>query len=191
MKAIFVVMNTTWAVVKISPEKSSGLYGIWTYEPMTSAILVSQRSRDQIPYGPEFFFRPYFHYCSSSVHYCESHFHIQRRHCWLWQYAGRVSHELRNRPRSPWLSGRASEHGIRRSWGLISHSEFFFVPRPWPDGKYLFLIRSYSSYREKVGSRKGLEFTEFKLAGFNCERRTRGINNFNLRPQGGSMEKDT
>ena len=34
------------------------------------------------------------------------------------QYAGRVSYELRNRPRSSveslWLSGRASEHGIRR-----------------------------------------------------------------------------
>ena len=38
---------------------------------MTFAILVSQRSRVQIPYGPEFFFRPYFHYGSSSVHYCE------------------------------------------------------------------------------------------------------------------------
>ena len=32
MKAIFVVMNTTWAVVKIRPEKNSGLYGIWTHD---------------------------------------------------------------------------------------------------------------------------------------------------------------
>ena len=31
---------------------------------------------DSIPYRPEFFFRPYSHYCSSSVHYCEDHFHI-------------------------------------------------------------------------------------------------------------------
>ena len=30
MKAIFAVMNTTWAVVNIGPEKNSGLYGIWT-----------------------------------------------------------------------------------------------------------------------------------------------------------------
>ena len=30
MRTIFAVMNTTWAVVKIRPEKNSGLYGIWT-----------------------------------------------------------------------------------------------------------------------------------------------------------------
>ena len=30
----------------------------------------------QIPYRPEFFLRPYFHYCSSSVPYCEDCFHI-------------------------------------------------------------------------------------------------------------------
>ena len=30
MKAIFVVMDTTWAVVKIRPEKNSGLYRMWT-----------------------------------------------------------------------------------------------------------------------------------------------------------------
>ena len=29
-----------------------------------------------IPYRPEFFLRPYFHYCSSSVPYCEDCFHI-------------------------------------------------------------------------------------------------------------------
>ena len=27
-------------------------------------------------YNPKFFFRPYFHYCSSSVHYYEDRFHI-------------------------------------------------------------------------------------------------------------------
>ena len=31
MKAIFSLMNTTWAVVKIRPEKNSGQYGIWTH----------------------------------------------------------------------------------------------------------------------------------------------------------------
>ena len=37
MKAMFAVMNTTEAVLKILPEKKSGLYGI---ELMTSAIPV-------------------------------------------------------------------------------------------------------------------------------------------------------
>ena len=32
MKAIFAVMNTTQAVVKIRPEKNLGLYVIWTYD---------------------------------------------------------------------------------------------------------------------------------------------------------------
>ena len=40
MKAMFAVMNTTWAVVKIRPEKNSGLYEIWTHDPCnTSAVL--------------------------------------------------------------------------------------------------------------------------------------------------------
>ena len=61
MKAIFVVMNTTWAViVKIRPEKNSGMYGIWIF----------------LSFFVCFFFRPSFHYCSSSVHYCEDRFHI-------------------------------------------------------------------------------------------------------------------
>ena len=34
------VMNTTWAVVKIRPEKKLGLYGIWTHAVCdTSAAL--------------------------------------------------------------------------------------------------------------------------------------------------------
>ena len=37
---------------------------------MTSTIPV------QIPYRPEFFFRPYFHFCSSSIHYWEDRSHI-------------------------------------------------------------------------------------------------------------------
>ena len=40
MKVIFAVMNTTWAVVKIRPEK---IQACMEFEPMTSAILV-QRS---------------------------------------------------------------------------------------------------------------------------------------------------
>ena len=40
-----------------------------------SAIHRQRRGRVQIPYRPEFFFRPYFHYYSSSVHYCEDHSH--------------------------------------------------------------------------------------------------------------------
>ena len=40
MKAIFAAMNTTWAVVKIRPEKNSGLYRIWTHDLCdTSAVL--------------------------------------------------------------------------------------------------------------------------------------------------------
>ena len=38
--------------------------------------MVLQRSWVQILYRPEFFFRPYFRYCSNSVHYCEDRFHI-------------------------------------------------------------------------------------------------------------------
>ena len=32
MKVILAVMYSTWAVVKIRPEKNLGLYGIWTHE---------------------------------------------------------------------------------------------------------------------------------------------------------------
>ena len=32
----------------------------------------------QIQYRPKFFFRPYFHYCSSGVHYCKDCFHIHK-----------------------------------------------------------------------------------------------------------------
>ena len=39
MKAIFAVMNTTWAVVEIRPEKNSGLYRIWTHDCNTVAVL--------------------------------------------------------------------------------------------------------------------------------------------------------
>ena len=40
MKAIFAAMTTTWAVVKIRPEKNSGPYRIWTHNLCdTSAVL--------------------------------------------------------------------------------------------------------------------------------------------------------
>ena len=40
MKAIFAAMNTTWAVVKIRPEKNSDLHRIWTHDLCdTSAVL--------------------------------------------------------------------------------------------------------------------------------------------------------
>ena len=82
-----------------------------------------------------------------------SYFYLQTlryRHCWSWQYAGHVSYELRNRPRSPqslWLSGRASERGIRRSEVrfLMETQNFILVPRSWQDEKTylsLFLYRA-------------------------------------------------
>ena len=58
-----------------------------------------------------------------------SYFYLQTlhyRHCWSQEYAGRVSYELCNRPRSP-----GSLCGAK-VWGSISHgdSEFFLWPTP-------------------------------------------------------------
>ena len=64
----FAVMNTTWAVVKIRPEKISGLYGI--VEVMGSN-----------PVQAWIFFRPYFHCCLRIVHYYEDRFHIHDVFC--------------------------------------------------------------------------------------------------------------
>ena len=44
LKAIFGVMNTTWAVVKTRPEKNSGLYGIRTYYPCDNGAVLYQLS---------------------------------------------------------------------------------------------------------------------------------------------------
>ena len=45
MKAIFAVMNTTWAVMKIRPEKkNSGLYGIWTHDLYDTGAALKQLS---------------------------------------------------------------------------------------------------------------------------------------------------
>ena len=68
LKAVFAVTNTTWAVVKIRPERNSGLCRIWTHDLCNTSALVWQR--------PEFFSRPYFHYCSRKVHYYKDCFCI-------------------------------------------------------------------------------------------------------------------
>ena len=44
MKAIFAVINTTWAVVKIRPEKNSGLYEIWTHDLCDTSVVLYQLS---------------------------------------------------------------------------------------------------------------------------------------------------
>ena len=56
MRTIFAAMNTTWVVVKLKPEKNSGLYGTWTG-------IVKVMGLNPAPYRPKFF-RPYFYYCS-------------------------------------------------------------------------------------------------------------------------------
>ena len=44
MKAIYEVMNTSGAVVKIRPEKNSGLYGIWTHDLCDTGAVLYQLS---------------------------------------------------------------------------------------------------------------------------------------------------
>ena len=44
MKAIFAVMNTTWAVVKIRPERKLGLYRIWTHDFCNTGAVLYQLS---------------------------------------------------------------------------------------------------------------------------------------------------
>ena len=44
VKAIFVVMKTTWAVVKRRPEKNSDLYGIWTHDLCDTGAVLYQLS---------------------------------------------------------------------------------------------------------------------------------------------------
>ena len=47
------------------------------FEPMTSVIPVQRSTNWANKLIRSLYFRPYFHYCLSSVHYCEDHFHIQ------------------------------------------------------------------------------------------------------------------
>ena len=42
---ILAVMCTTWAVVKIRPEKNSGLYGIWTHDLCDTGAALYQLSQ--------------------------------------------------------------------------------------------------------------------------------------------------
>ena len=44
MKAIFAVMNTTWAVVKIRLQKNSNVYGIWTHDLCDTVAALYQLS---------------------------------------------------------------------------------------------------------------------------------------------------
>ena len=44
IKVIFVVMYTTWAVVKIRPEKNSSLFGIWTHDLCDTGAALYQLS---------------------------------------------------------------------------------------------------------------------------------------------------
>ena len=58
-----------------------GLFGTNTPGWLVSSVVwaLHQYRRDhgfKSRTGLNFFFRPYFHYCSSSVHYCEDRFHI-------------------------------------------------------------------------------------------------------------------
>ena len=123
-ESYFAVMCTTWAVVKIRPGKNSGLCGepmtptkpvqrftnpankptgswsLWWFQinPVVSVGRALRRCRRG--HGFEFrtglnFFRPYFHYCSSSVHYCKDRFHIRVFICssniWLSYIHSRLS----------------------------------------------------------------------------------------------------
>ena len=62
MKVIFAVMNSTWAVVIIRPEKEILARTVFEHVWICSRL--------------EYFFKAYYHYCSSTAHYCEDHFHI-------------------------------------------------------------------------------------------------------------------
>ena len=118
MKAIFAVMNTTWAVVKIRPEKKFRPVrdlNPWPLRYRCSALPTELRSQLEVCYHVvlnkpvmwlindceymkviylncrwrikkiNVFFRPYFHFCSSSAHYREDRFHIHVFVCRLYQ----------------------------------------------------------------------------------------------------------
>ena len=44
LKAIIAVANSTWAVLKIGPEKNSALDGIWTHDPCNTGAALNQLS---------------------------------------------------------------------------------------------------------------------------------------------------
>ena len=99
MKEIFAVINTTRVVVEIMPEKKirpEQDLNPWPSRYRCSALLTELTNELPVgllaqlvkhctgiakimgsnPIRTWIFFRPYFHYCSSSVHYCEDRFHI-------------------------------------------------------------------------------------------------------------------
>ena len=71
-KESFVKKSTTFYACDhvLNSHKPNALFGSDTMYRYCTGSWV------QIPYRPEFF-RPYFHYCSSSVHYCKDCLHIQ------------------------------------------------------------------------------------------------------------------
>ena len=76
-------------------------------------------------------------------------------HCWSLQYAGRVSLELRNRPRSPKsLCGSVVEHRSAnpKVWGSIPYgdSEFFLCPTLVTRWKNIFLSFALCSSSEGI-----------------------------------------
>ena len=85
MKAIFTVIKTTWAVVKIRPEKTFfrpvrdfNPSPLWCTMEHCNSIAEVMGSN---PIQAWIFFRPYFHYCSSSVYNRKDHFHIHKSWC--------------------------------------------------------------------------------------------------------------
>ena len=101
-------------------------------------IFLMIRSWVQIPYKPEFFTRPSFHYCFSSVHNCEDCFHIhvfiRSSNIWLSYIhsclftTSRVYLEPTQWPAPSWLVssvGRAL-HRYRRGHGFKSHTGLNF-----------------------------------------------------------------
>ena len=72
-RMIIAVIYTTFTAGKRKPEKNSGLYGIRTLDLCDTGAPVSQRSRERIPYEPEFFFRLFFRNCKGCVYNCHYH----------------------------------------------------------------------------------------------------------------------
>ena len=70
---IIAVIYTTFTAGKRKPEKNSGLYGIRTLDLCDTGAPVSQRSRERIPYEPEFFFMVFFRNCKGCVYNCHYH----------------------------------------------------------------------------------------------------------------------
>ena len=135
MKAIFAIMNTTWAVVKIRPEKKiqacSGF-----------------KSRTGLN-----FFRPYFHYYSSSVHYCEDRFHTHvNNFCrrWVsWEMIFVVPLSNTENLTRPWLNNSNRSHVCR--WVATYFLFMKFKPKWIID---VVALRAFSHYFYEAGNLK-------------------------------------